>query len=212
MAVGVDVGAKRLHVVALGIGGEVTNASVVAAADLADFESQLAGLAENAVVAIDGPAGPSVAAYSDEAHLSEKFRLARGCEIELGRQRKIWVSFATGPHPLTGWMAVAQAIHNRVQAAGFRALETYPHAVYATLLGSRPPKKTSRAGLQERVRLLRAAGVDDPSLDSWSHDGLDAAAAALVALHAYRGMADAVTSPRDGTAIWLPGRNTLATT
>jgi predicted nuclease with RNAse H fold len=204
VAYGVDVGAERIHLVGLAADGSLARASVIAANELEVFASYLAQLPAVGVVAIDGPAGPSVAAYADDETVSAKFRLARGCEVELGRQRRIWVSFATGPEPLTGWMAVAQTLHEQVTASGRLALETYPHAVFSTLLGHRPPKKTTAAGITERVRLLNDAGLVEPTLAMWSHDGLDAAAAALVALHCYRGIATEIRSERDGTAIWLP--------
>jgi predicted nuclease with RNAse H fold len=206
VALGVDVGAERLHVVGLSAAGAFTVTDVVNSRDLDRFRDLVRTLSIEGVVAIDGPAGSSVGAYADDVTISQKFRLARGCEVELGRQRRIWVSFATGPGPLTGWMLVAELVHECVIRAERRALETYPHAVYTTLNGARPPKKSTADGITERVRLLREAGVDDPSLPLWSHDGLDAAAAAIVALHAYRGTAEAVVSERDGTSIWLPPR------
>lgn len=204
VAIGVDVGAEKLHLVSLDAQSRIVAMDTVPSGSLLGFDAYLAHLGKNGVVAIDGPAGPSVGAYAFDAHVSNKFRLARGCEVELGRQRKIWVSFATGPDPLSGWMAVAESVHQRTENAGFRALETYPYAIFTTLLGSRPPKKTSAAGAQERVRLLHASGIRGPNLATRSHDELDAAAAALVALHAYHGTAEAITSPLDHTSIWLP--------
>jgi Protein of unknown function (DUF429) len=204
VAYGVDVGTERIHLVGLASNGSLACVSVIAADELEVFDAYLAQLPALGVVAIDGPAGPSVAAYADDETVSAKFRLARGCEVELGRQRRIWVSFATGPAPLAGWMAVAQTLHERVTASGRQALETYPHGVFSTLLGRRPPKKTTAAGITERVQLLNAAGLVEPTLAMWSHDGLDAAAAALVALHCYREIATEIRSERDGTSIWLP--------
>lgn len=189
---------------ALDTEARIVATAAISTADLACFDAQLRALVPSGVVAIDGPTGPSVGAYVHDTNVSKKFRYARGCEVELGRQRKIWVSFATGTDPLTGWMAVSQSVHEHTESAGFRALETYPYAVYSTLLGSRPAKKTSATGARQRVQLLRDAGIDDPHLSMWSHDGLDAAAAALVALHAYRGTADSIVSLLDNTAIWLP--------
>ncbi len=212
VAFGIDVAAERVHLVGLALDGSLASTAVLPASDLHElldqFESFLGELPPDGVVAIDGPAGPSVAAYANDETVSPKFRRARGCEVELGRQRQIWVSFATGPGPLVGWMAVAEELHRRVIQSQRRALETYPYAVFTTLLGRRPPKKTTAAGITDRVRLLNEAGLHEPTLPMWSHDGLDAAAAAIAALQAFLGTADEIRSDRDGTSIWLPQRLT----
>jgi predicted nuclease with RNAse H fold len=85
-------------------------------------------------------------------------------------------------------------------------LETYPYGTFVTLLGRRPPRKTTAAGRAARAELLRATGLDVPvdAATAWRHDDLDAAAAALVALRHVRGDAVAVTCALDGTAVWLP--------
>jgi predicted nuclease with RNAse H fold len=204
VAFGVDVGAERIHLVGLAIDGSMAFARVLPTNELASFDACLGRLPPDGVVAIDGPGGPSAAAYADDETVSPKFRRARGCEVELGRQRRIWVSFVTGPEPLSGWMAVAEDLHGRVIRSQRRALETYPHAVFSTLLGRRPPKKTTAAGVTDRVGLLNEAGLQEPTMPMWSHDGLDAAAAAVVALHAYRGTAIEIRSDLDGTSLWLP--------
>jgi Protein of unknown function (DUF429) len=201
---GVDVGAERIHIVGLAVDGSLASASVVSTSELELVDLLVNELPPDGVVAIDGPAGPSAAAYANDETVSPKFRRARGCEVELGRQRRIWVSFATGPEPLIGWMAVAEDLHRRVIRSQRQALETYPYAVFTTLLGRRPPKKTTAAGVTDRVRLLNEAGLLEPTLPLWSHDGLDAAAAAIVALQAFLGTAQEIRSDRDGTAIWLP--------
>lgn len=87
---------------------------------------------------------------------------------------------------------------------GHRALETYPHAIYRTLLGRRPAKKTTGIGTMDRVRALKSIGFDHEALAMWSHDALDAAAAALVARQYLDGNAEAITCALDGTSIWLP--------
>jgi hypothetical protein len=103
VAIGVDVAAERIHLVGLAIDGSLTSAAVISTSGLEMFDERLNELPSDGVVAIDGPAAPSVAAYADDATVSPKFRRARGCEVELGRQRGIWVSFATGSEPLSGW-------------------------------------------------------------------------------------------------------------
>ena len=204
MAVGVDVGADRLHLVCLGPAFGISDTAVIDPADRAGVDKWFARLPPQSVIAIDGPPAPSAAPFADDATVSPKFRRARGCEVELGRRRGIWVSFATGPEPLMGWMAEAAHVHRLAGSLGHRALETYPYAIYRTLLGRRPAKKTTGIGTIDRVVALRSAGFDHDALAMWSHDALDAAAAALVARHYADGIADAVTCALDGTSIWLP--------
>jgi predicted nuclease with RNAse H fold len=198
------VGADRLHIVALGPTGCVVETAVFDPHDHETVEAWFAELPAGSVIAIDGPPGPSAMPFAEDATVSAKFRRARGCEVELGRQRGIWVSFATGPEPLVGWMAEAARIHSIAEALVSPALETYPHAIFRTLLGRRPAKKTTGLGIAERVAALRLVGVDEPALAMWSHDALDAAAAAVVALDHRSGSAVAIRCERDDTAIWLP--------
>ncbi len=205
MAVGVDVGADRLHLVCLGPAFEIADTAVLDPADRTGVDAWFARLPPQSIVAIDGPPAPSAAPFAEDATVSLKFRRARGCEVELGRRRGIWVSFATGPEPLTGWMAEAAHVHELAGDLGHRALETYPYAIYRTLLGRRPAKKTTGSGTMDRVGALRSVGVDHDALAMWSHDALDAAAAAVVARQHLDGNADAVTCVLDGTSIWLPG-------
>jgi predicted nuclease with RNAse H fold len=204
LAVGVDVGADRLHLVALGQSRHVSTTAVFDPADRVGVQAWFRALPPGSAVAIDGPPAPSVAAFVDDPTVSPKFRRARGCEVELGRQRGIWVSFATGPEPLVGWMAEAATVHGLCAASGLAALETYPHAVYRTLLGRRPAKKSTGVGISERAEALRVVGLDEPALRMWSHDALDAAAAAIVASDYLAGDAVPITCHLDDTTIWLP--------
>jgi predicted nuclease with RNAse H fold len=81
------------------------------------------------------------------------------------------------------------------------ALEVYPHATFAALLGGTPPPKSTRAGLRVRVATLRAAGVVWD--EYYDHDSLDALAAALTAWRFMQGRAAPLGDDRDGY-IWLP--------
>jgi predicted nuclease with RNAse H fold len=204
VAVGVDVGVDRLHIVVIDHDGQILDTAVFDPADEARVASRFASLPAGSVVAIDGPPGPSASPFADDTAVSPKFRLARGCEVELGRQRGIWVSFATGPEPLIGWMAEGARIHQLSESLGLVALETYPHAIFRTLLGRRPAKKTTGQGITERVNLLRHVGVREPTLGMWSHDALDAAAAAIVAHDHLHANAIPITCAIDDTTIWLP--------
>jgi len=81
------------------------------------------------------------------------------------------------------------------------ALEVYPHATFAALLGGTPPPKSTRAGLRARVVTLREAGMTWDEF--YDHDSLDALAAAFTAWRFVQGRAMPVGDDRDGF-IWLP--------
>lgn len=92
-----------------------------------------------------------------------------------------------------------------------RVIEVYPHSAFCELAGEhRLPKKTTAEGVHKRTELLRQAGVDDRWLDMWSHDALDAAAAAVVAFDCAQQTAQRAECSarddcgRDGSSIWLP--------
>ena len=75
--------------------------------------------------------------------------------------------------------------------------------------GSRPPKKTTSAGITARVEALKARGPTEPTLALWSHDGLDAAAAAVVALDHHHGTARRAYCREDDSSIWLPAQRAI---
>lgn len=200
------MGADRLHVVVVADDGSVGGSAVIDPADTAAVDALLGTLPPACPVGIDGPAGPSAGAHVDDASLSRKFRPARGCEIELGRRRGLWVPWVTPleGHEMAPWMGVAVGLHRRVADHGLVPLETYPYAVFVALTGARPPRKTTPAGLAARAAALRSAGLLAPHLELWSHDALDAAACAVVARAHRLGSAAAISDDRDGTCIWLP--------
>jgi hypothetical protein len=188
--------------------------------DAADVAGVVAWSAGASVAAIDGPDGPSLGVHAGDETLAPKFRPARSGEVALGRHHRHWVSWVTpAVVPDGGWMAVAVALHVAFADAGVEPLEVYPHAAFAELAGGRRlPSKQGPAGLAARVALLRTAVGDVPHLEMWSHDGLDATAAALVAADRADGVAVAAgprpgdpagpggAPPDDGSRIWLPRR------
>ncbi|MEV4423593.1 DUF429 domain-containing protein [Patulibacter sp. NPDC049589] len=215
--VGVDVGARSLHAVGLSADRRLLRAAVFDAADVAGVVAWSAGAS---VAAIDGPDGPSRGLHADDATLAPKFRSGRTGEVALGRHHRHWVSWVTpSAVPEGGWMAVAVALHAAFSGAGVEPLEVYPHAAFAELAGARRlPSKQGPAGLAARVALLRDEVGDVPHLEMWSHDGLDAVAAALVAADRLDGVARAAgplpgdpagpdgVPPDDRSRIWLPRR------
>ena len=201
-ALGIDVGAERLHCVVLEAGGRIVDARVLHADDLNGVLALAAGAS---ATAIDAPAAPSTAPHAGDASLSTKFQPARCAEIALGRVRRIWVPWVTpiaGPFPT--WMQVGFTLFDALRERP-NVVETYPHAVFRTLAAGPVRPKRAADGIAARVALLEAAGVREPRLVMWSHDGLDAVAAAVTALGLLDGSAVGVTCGHDGSAIWLPG-------
>jgi predicted nuclease with RNAse H fold len=209
-ALGIDLGASALHLAVLEgegpAGLRIRAAATVAATDL---EAVIAAAFGLDAVAIDAPAAPSAAVHRDDEAISRKFRIARCGEIALGEQARIWVPWVTPPEPeaVPEWMRVGFSVWDALAAAGHEPIEVYPAGVFRVLAGHVPPKKTTPAGRRARIGLL-APAIDLPvGIDHWSHDGLDALAAALTAHRRATGLARACghDGPTcDGSAIWLP--------
>jgi predicted nuclease with RNAse H fold len=200
--VGIDVGARRLHAVALDGEARVVGAEVFDARHLDEVAAWTSGADQ---VGIDSPDRWSTAPHGSDHRLSPKFRTARCGEIALGRDHGIWVPWTTPVEPTPGWIHVGIDLFAALGAEGQEPVEVYPHAAFRVVAGGRrPPPKQTAAGCRARVELLEKAGVVEASLPVWPHDALDAAAAAVVALQRARGTAVAVTCGHDGSAIWLP--------
>ncbi|HEX2273847.1 MAG TPA: DUF429 domain-containing protein [Acidimicrobiales bacterium] len=206
--VGIDVGARRLHAVALDARAAVVGVGVFDAVELDELVAWTGGARQ---VAIDSPDRGSTAPHRAEEGLAPKFRTARCAEITLGRHHGIWVPWTTPVEPAPGWIRVGIELFAALRAEGHEPVEVYPHAAFRVLAGGRrlPPKHT-RAGAGARVELLERAGLSGAWLKMWSHDALDAGAAALVALERAQGTARPVTCGHDGSAIWLPGTATTS--
>ncbi len=202
--VGIDVGSRRLHAVALDAGAAVAGVGTFPADDLRPL---IAWTKRADAVAVDSPDRWSTAPHRADEDLSPKFRNARCAEIALGRRCRIWVPWTTPTEPVPGWIQVGIDVFTAL--GELRPVETFPHAVFGVLAGGRRlAPKQSHAGARSRVELLEQAGMSGAWLEMWSHDALDAAAAALVALHRALGTAVEVTCGHDGSALWLPGSPT----
>jgi predicted nuclease with RNAse H fold len=203
-SVGIDVAGSGIHCVALSADGHVTDAAVIPAQAIDQVIEWLSG-AE--AVAIDSPEDLSRAPHADDLTLSKKFQHGRCAEIELGRAFKIWVPWVTPTRePIPAWMQVGFSLFSALKASGHRPIEVFPYAGFSVLAGSRArllPKQTF-GGVLARVGLLAARGVKEASLPVWSHDGIDALLAALIARDSREDRARRVTCGHDGSAIWLP--------
>lgn len=208
-ALGIDLGASAVHVAVLDDGAErlrVSDARTFAATDLEGVVATAAGVSS---VAIDAPAAPSLAVHREDETISRKFRVARCGEIALGEQARIWVPWVTpaDPDAVPGWMRVGFSVWDVLIDAGHQPIEVYPAGVFRVLAGHVPPKKTTVAGRRARIDLLADAIGLPAGIEGWSHDGLDALAAALTAHQHATGVARAYRheAPEcDGSAIWLP--------
>ena len=123
--VGIDVGARRLHVVVLGDAGHVEDGCVLAATD---WETVLAMCRGAECVAIDSPEKLSIAPHRgdtavDGRTLSNKFRNARCAEIGLGIRHRIWVPWVTPQTDPSEWMKVGIDLFGHLHAASIQAIE-----------------------------------------------------------------------------------------
>ncbi len=206
MVIGIDVAADQLNCVALDMSGTFAGGRVYAATELGRLSKWAAGAN---IIAIDAPAQLSTAPHSADESLPPKFRVARCAEIALGRDHRIWVPWAspTGP-PIPGWIATGLEVYSAL-ARSVRAelIEVFPYAGFRLLTQPAPlAKKTSVAGIRQRIDALRAEGLHADDLELWSHDSVDAALAAIIALQRQNEAALAATCGHDGSVIWLPQR------
>ena len=201
--VGIDPGASAIHCVVLDDARRIVDGRLLGADAIAELVEITAGAT---AIAIDAPAALSTAPHAEDPAVSRKFRLGRCCEIALGRQHRLWVPWVSPVAGATvpGWMQVGFQLYGELAANGHTPIEVYPYAGFRLLASGGLPKKTTLAGVQERVGRLEEQGVTAPWIQLWSHDGLDAALAALLALRATEGTAVAVGCGHDDSAIWVP--------
>lgn len=84
-----------------------------------------------------------------------------------------------------------------------RLAETYPDAIFCSLLGHRPSPKRTPWGLQQRIAALKVRRVVDDDGGLWHRtlDELDACAAAYAAYALATGGASWVGDPREGVIV-----------
>lgn len=91
-----------------------------------------------------------------------------------------------------------------------RLFETYPDAIFCSLLGHRPSPKRTPWGLQQRIAALKQRGVVDQDGGLWHRtlDELDACAAAYTAYTLAAGFGTWVGHPEEGVIV-LPAPELL---
>jgi predicted nuclease with RNAse H fold len=91
-----------------------------------------------------------------------------------------------------------------------RLFETYPDAIFCSLLGHRPSPKRTPWGLQQRIATLKQQGVVDEDGGLWHRtlDELDACAAAYTAYALAAGHGTWVGDPQEGVIV-LPATELL---
>ena len=84
-----------------------------------------------------------------------------------------------------------------------RVCETYPDAVFCSLLAHRPPPKRTPWGLQQRIAALKLRGIVDDDGGLWQRtvDELDACAAAYAAYALSEGFGSWVGDPEEGVIV-----------
>jgi len=204
--VGLDVGARKIHGVALRHDGYVAGHLEVEARAADMFLDWAAGAS---AIAIDSPDRLSTAPHGadPDPDIPMKFRKARCAEIGLLRLYRLQVPWATPPgEPVDAWMGVGMGLFDALRGAGENPIEVFPDSAFRRLAGRLGPlaKKGTRVGSEERARLLGQVGVKTAGLELWSTHGIDALVAAVVARMALTGAAIAATCGHDGSAIWIP--------
>ena len=88
-----------------------------------------------------------------------------------------------------------------------RLCETYPDAIFCSLLGHRPSAKRTPWGLQQRIAALKLKRVVDADGGLWHRtlDELDACAAAYAAYALAAGLGTWVGEPREGVIVLPTG-------
>jgi len=164
----------------------------------------------------------------DALHLPQgRYERSRVCDALLFRRRlPLYPVPATGQALAAweGWMEVGFALFDALDALGLyrpeagtalegevgdgalrfgRLCETYPDAVFCSLLGHRPSPKRTPWGLQQRIAALRMRGIVDDDGGLWHRtlDELDACAAAYAAYTLAEGAGSWVGDPREGVVV-----------
>ncbi len=216
LAVGVDVAAAR-PCTAVAVRGVQAERWM----DTGDVEALVAWITEidPEVVAVDAPQGPSLGLLAQSVDGTKPYA-GRVCDRELRKRNMPLYEVPGNVEAAPSWMRVGYELFAGLREAGYlpavapenpvygpagrAAIEVYPHASFVSLRNGRLPRKTTRSGLEARVRLLHELGL------SWDgrcdHDSLDALVAAATGLLFLDGRAAHVGDATEGL-VWLPERD-----
>jgi predicted nuclease with RNAse H fold len=171
------------------------------------------GFGGEAVAAVDAPSGHRLDLLAAGEPLREQLGLPEGrferhrvCDALLFRRRLPLYPVPSASQALAAWerwIGVGFELFGALSALALyrpegdgvegpvgggalrfgRLCETYPDAVFCSLLGHRPPPKRTPWGLQQRIAALKLRGVVDADGGLWHRtlDELDACAAAYAA-------------------------------
>jgi predicted nuclease with RNAse H fold len=192
IALGIDVGLRRLDVVALGSDRTLAADPVRCTADELDV------VVEDFAPAIIGIDCPPEWAPPDRRRACEAALTATGISLYSTP------TAARADHPFYGWMHHGMDAFRVCEAAGYRRnvtlFEVFPHATTCALLGRRPDKTQTKKAVRRGV--LHEQGVVDPRLRTT--DQIDAALVALTGVFALAGRTVTFGDAVDGV-ILVPG-------
>ncbi|MBA3328145.1 MAG: DUF429 domain-containing protein [Solirubrobacterales bacterium] len=191
------------------------------------------GFGGEAVAAVDAPSGHRLDLLQPGAELRAQLGLPEGrferhrvCDALLFRRRLPLYPVPSASQALAAWQrwigvgfelfaalaplglfrpedgAVQGGVGEGALRLG-RLCETYPDAVFCSLLGHRPPPKRTPWGLQQRIAALKLRGIVDADGGLWHRtlDELDACAAAFAAYALAAGGGSWVGDPREGVIV-----------
>jgi hypothetical protein len=185
-----------------------------------------------AVVAVDAPSGRRLDLLRDGAPARAALRLPAGryermrvCDAMLFRRGLPLYPVPAEGQPITTWERWIEIGFELFDAlAGLelfrpggtyegrldpgalahgRLCETYPDAIFCSLLGHRPSPKRTPWGLQQRIAALKLKGIVDEDGGLWQRtvDELDACAAAYAAYGLAAGLGTWVGDPEEGVIV-----------
>lgn len=215
--IGIDLSARRGFDVAM-LDDERRVVEIWRAATLDLLGERLASYTEDFVAAVDAPQQPSdfpmrrpeVRALLPVPPPDGRFTRYRVCDYELAR-RNIGLYLLPEPgQEAPDWMVLGFETFVRLRerhrlrlpadAGDHRAtlLEIYPYGGFVTLLGGRPPRKTTPAGAAARRQVLLQAGLQGVPADPLTHDAVDALCAAYTGWAWRHGAGSALGLPNEG--------------
>jgi Protein of unknown function (DUF429) len=189
------------------------------------------GFGREAVVAVDAPSGRRLDLLAAGMPLREALGLPDGryermriCDALLFRRGlplypvpaegqpptawERWIEVGFEQFEALAWMDLFRppatgGYQGEVDSTYGRLAETYPDAIFCTLLGHRPSPKRTPWGLRQRIEALQRKGIVDEDGGLWHRtlDELDACAAAYAAYGLAAGLGTWVGDPEEGVIV-----------